>query len=182
LEITNSTDFTGNFAYETLEFISPVFWLSNSPDLNPYQQKIWNKSSAVAEMGDRGHNIHGPKRGGAAMLLSRELEPRLTQWALDRGLLPDQVASSSIQPFGHNRHRLKIGWGRCAFFLGVAGSPSNTKSPGPRPTSTQSGILVDPAVWPQRTLDQNCEDVPLYGRGAGSHRVSRGLPPYQVAS
>jgi len=120
------------------------------------------------------------------MLLSRELEPRLTQWALDRGLLPDQVASSSIQPFGHNRHRLKIGWGRCAFFLGVAGSPSNTKSPGPRPTSTQSGILVDPAVWPQRTLDQNWEDVPLYGRGAGSHltqyRVSRGLPPYQVAS
>jgi len=23
-----------------------------------------NKSSAVAEMGDRGHNRHGPKRGG----------------------------------------------------------------------------------------------------------------------
>jgi len=25
---------------------------------------IQNKSSAVAEMGDRGHNRHGPKRGG----------------------------------------------------------------------------------------------------------------------
>jgi len=25
----------------------------------------FNKSSAVAEMGDRGHNRHGPKRGGA---------------------------------------------------------------------------------------------------------------------
>jgi len=25
-----------------------------------------NKSSAVAEMGDRGHNRHGPKRGGCA--------------------------------------------------------------------------------------------------------------------
>jgi len=24
----------------------------------------YNKSSAVAEMGDRGHNRHGPKRGG----------------------------------------------------------------------------------------------------------------------
>jgi len=23
-----------------------------------------NKSSAIAEMGDRGHNAHGPKRGG----------------------------------------------------------------------------------------------------------------------
>jgi len=30
-----------------------------------------DKSSAVAEMGDRGHNRHGPKRGGAAVHLSR---------------------------------------------------------------------------------------------------------------
>jgi len=30
-----------------------------------------NKSSAVAEMGDRGHNRHGPKRWGAAVPLSR---------------------------------------------------------------------------------------------------------------
>ena len=29
-----------------------------------------NKSSAVAEMGDRGHNRHGPKSGGAAVPLS----------------------------------------------------------------------------------------------------------------
>ena len=28
------------------------------------------KSSAVAEMGDRGHNRHGPKRGGAPVPLS----------------------------------------------------------------------------------------------------------------
>jgi len=28
-------------------------------------------SSAVAEMGDRGHNRHGPKIGGAAVPLSR---------------------------------------------------------------------------------------------------------------
>jgi len=30
-----------------------------------------NKSSAVAEMGDHGHNRHGPKRGGAAVPLWR---------------------------------------------------------------------------------------------------------------
>jgi len=41
----------------------------------------YNKSSAVAEMGDRGHNRHEFKSGG---------------------LLLYQVASSSIQPFGHN--------------------------------------------------------------------------------
>ena len=30
-----------------------------------------DKSSAVAEMGDRGHNRHGPKRGGALCLFRR---------------------------------------------------------------------------------------------------------------
>jgi len=62
-------------------------------------------SSAVAEMGDRGQN-----RPGDAMPLSRELEPRLVQCGPSRCLLPHQAASSSIQPFGHNRHGPKIGW------------------------------------------------------------------------
>jgi len=35
-------------------------------------QFSWYKSSAVAEMGDRGHNRHGPKREGAAVPLPRE--------------------------------------------------------------------------------------------------------------
>ena len=35
-----------------------------------------NKSSAVAEMGDRGHNRHGPKRGrGAAVPISGSWDP-----------------------------------------------------------------------------------------------------------
>ena len=56
---------------------------------------ISNKSSAVADMGDRGHNRHGPKRGGggAVVPLSRELGLRLVQCGLGRGLLPYQVAS-----------------------------------------------------------------------------------------
>jgi len=49
----------------------------------------------------------------------------------------------------------KLGGGGCALCLVVARSPSNTKSPGPRPSSTPSGILVHPAVWPQRTMDEN---------------------------
>jgi len=61
----------------------------------------------------------GQKVGaGAAMPLSRELEPRLVQCGLGRGLLPYQAASSSIQSFGHNRHEQKIGWGGCALFSG----------------------------------------------------------------
>ena len=41
-----------------------------------------NKSSAVAETGDRGHNRHGPKRGGAVPFSQGELGPRLTQCRL----------------------------------------------------------------------------------------------------
>ena len=47
-----------------------------------------------------------------------ELGPRLIQCGLGRGLLPYQVASSSIQPFGYNRHGPKIGRGEYALFPG----------------------------------------------------------------
>ena len=80
---------------------------------------ISSKSSAVAEMGDRGHDRHGPKKGSccAPFAVSRgELGPFLTQCGLGRSLLPYQVASSSIQPFGHNRHEPKTGG--CAPFRG----------------------------------------------------------------
>ena len=54
-------------------------------------------------MGDRGHNRHGPKRGGGVLCPFRgALGTRLIQCGLRGGLLPYQVASSSIQPFGHN--------------------------------------------------------------------------------
>jgi len=114
-------------------------------------------------MGDRGHNRHWPKGGGADVRapIAEKLGPRLIQCGLGRGLLPYQVASSSIKQFGHNRHGPKIGWGGCALFLGIAGSPSNTKSPESRPTSIPSGILVYPAVWSQRTLAENGGAVPL---------------------
>ena len=47
---------------------------------------------------------------------------------------------------------------------GRAGSPSKTKSHGPRPTAISSGILVHPAVWPQRTLAENWEaEPPIFG-------------------
>jgi len=131
----------------------------------------------------------GRKEGGCCAPFAGELGPRLTQCGLGRGLLPYKVASSSIQPFGHNRHEPKTGavpllgggscntikhniawaevylrtkWhldassrlatigmgqkldGDCAFFSGGVGSLSNTKSPGLRPTSIPSGILVHP--------------------------------------
>ena len=106
------------------------------------------KCSAVAEMGDRGHNLHGPKRGGLLCPFRGELGPRLIQCGLGRGLLPYQLASSSIQPFGHNRHGQKIGW-VCLFSGGNWVPIDNTMSRRPRPTSVPSGILIHAAVWPQ---------------------------------
>ena len=38
------------------------------------------KSSAVAEMGDRGHSRHGPKRGGAVPLSRSAGNPSNTMW------------------------------------------------------------------------------------------------------
>jgi len=35
------------------------------------------------------------------------------------------------------------------FSIYEAGSPSNTMSPGPRPISVPSGILIHPTVWPR---------------------------------
>jgi len=65
-----------------------------------------NKSSAVAEMGDRLATIDmDQKVGELAVLLS----------------------------------------------VGIARSPSNTVSPGLRPTSVPSDILIHPTVWPQYT-------------------------------
>jgi len=53
-----------------------------------------NKISAVAEMGDRGHNRHGRKEGGGLLCpFHGELGPRLIECGLRRGLLPYQVAS-----------------------------------------------------------------------------------------
>jgi len=126
--------------------------------------------------------IHPPVRplvGAAVPCFWRgELGPHVTQCCLGRGLLPNQVASSSIQLFGgagfpsntmspgpwltsissgiliHPVVRPLVG-GCCAPFLeGGAGSPCNTMLSGPRPTSVPSGI-IHPAVWPQQTWAEN---------------------------
>jgi len=119
-------------------------------------------SSAVAEMGDRGHNRHGPKRGGGLLCPFRgALAPRLIQCGLGRGLLPYQVASSSSRLATIDMGQ-KLSDGGCAFC-----------------------ILVLPPVWPQRTLAENWgAAVPLYGRRAWfpSKTISRRPRPTSVPS
>ena len=54
------------------------------------------------------------------------------------------------------------------FWGGRVGSPSNTKSHGPRPTSIPSGMLIHAAVWPQQIWPKNWRLCPFWGGGAGS--------------
>jgi len=113
--------------------------------------------------------------------LSRQLRPRLIPCNLGRGRLPYQVASLSIQPFGHNRRLPKIGCGWvCPFFWGswvpiehrVAWAEAYLRSkwhlsPSSRLATTDIGRKLG-----------GC--VPLGERELGPHLTmsrSRGLPP-----
>jgi len=82
--------------------------------------------------------------------------------------------------------------GCCAPFRGGRGrdgSASNTMSPGPRPTSVPSGILMHPVVWRQQTWAEKwglpCS-LTEEGEKQGPHLtqccLGRGISPYQVAS
>jgi len=61
-------------------------------------------------MGDRGQTW-AEKRGADAVPLSRggAGSPSNTMWPGPRSILSYKLASSSIQPFGHNRHGRKQG-------------------------------------------------------------------------
>jgi len=63
----------------------------------------------------------------------------------------------------NNKHGPKICGALPPFWGGATGSPSNTKSPGLRPTTIPSGILMHPAIW-QGTVEM--------GR-----KLGRGAPP-----
>jgi len=110
----------------------------------------------------------------------------LAQCGLNQGLPPCQVPSWCIQQFGHNRHGPKI-VGSASFLGRGAGSPSNTKSPGLRPTSVLSDILIHAAIWPQQIWAKNMGGCAPFGEWElGPHLTQcgqgRGLPACQVSS
>ena len=97
-----------------------VSWSAEGREATPcmptLQRQYPQELSSSRDGRQFGHNRHWPRirelcpfYGGAG--------PHLTQCCLRRGLPPYQVASWSIQPFGHNRHGLKIGV--CALFWGA---------------------------------------------------------------
>jgi len=56
--------------------------------------------------------------------------------------------------------------------VGGAGSTSNTMSPGLKPTSIPSGILIHPAVWPQYTWAEKWGPVVRLSMGGGANNVA----------
>ena len=66
-----------------------------------------------------------------------------------------------------NNDSINLGDSAPVFGEGAAGSPSNTKSPGPMPSSIPSDILIHEAIWPQQIWAENWGSVPLWERGSG---------------
>ena len=104
------------------------------------------KSSAVAEMGDRGHNRHGPERGGGCCA------PFVGAGTPSNTMSPGPRPRPTSVP-------------SCILTVpppllegGGAGLKSNTMWPRPRPTCLPSFILIRPTVWPQYTNVTDRED------------------------
>ena len=108
-----------------------------------------NNCSAVAEMGDHLVIIDTGRKVGAAVspFWGRGAGSHLTQCGLGRGLPSFQVASGSIEVFGH-KTRAEY-WEVVPLWEKGAGCPCNTMWPGPKPTSTPSFIFIHSTVWSQ---------------------------------
>jgi len=87
------------------------------------------KSSAVAEMDDRMATIDmGRKLGSCCAPFREGAGSHLTQCRLGTGLSPYQVASWSIQPFGHNTPTSQTGQDRQRSDI-AQGEPFYKRSP-----------------------------------------------------
>jgi len=63
-----------------------------------------------------------------------------------------------------------------------AGFPSNTTSPGPRPTSLPSGILIHPAILPQQTWAKIRGCAPFGGGELGSPSNTMWSAPWPTSA
>ena len=108
----------------------------------------------------------GRKFGGCAPLGDWELGPHLTQCGQERGPPVCHVDPSSRLATIDIGLKLE---GFAPFWGGGAGSPSSTKSIGPRPTSIPSGILIHVAIFGHNKHGKKIGgSAPFLGRGAGS--------------
>ena len=85
---------------ETLPLVNIAYQLhernSRQPICLPWA--VQNKSSAVAEMGDSGHNRHGPKGGGVLCPFRGALGTHLIQCGLRGGLYLASSSTAAVWP------------------------------------------------------------------------------------
>jgi len=128
-----------------------------------------NKSSAVAEMGDRLATIEIDQKLRWGMCpFWGELAFHRTQCGLGRGLPPYQVASGSIQSFGHYRNRPKLG--EYAPFLGRGLGPHLAQCG----LDHRANCHLDPS---SRLATIYMGSAPFLGRGAESPSNTMSLRP-----
>jgi len=109
----------------------------------------FNKSSAVAEMGDRLATIDMDRKVGDVPLFGGSSVPFNT---MSLGPRPTALASGILIHSAIWPQQIWIeNWGNVPLWGGGARSPSNTVSLGPSPTCMRSFILIRPTVWPQYT-------------------------------
>ena len=102
------------------------------------------------------HNRHKPKIGGCCATFLGGAGSHITQCDHGRGLLPYQVAflldpSSRLATIYAGP---KMGVAAVPL-RAVAGTPSNTMWPGPRPTSIRNDVVIHPAVLLQQAWAEN---------------------------
>ena len=90
------------------------------------------------------------RQNWTATLIKWEVSIFGIPWVAEDELSQDVNSGLSGRQFVFYTWEVHV-FGRLQWFR----SPSNTKSPGPRPTSIPSGILVHLAIWPQRTWAEN---------------------------
>ena len=103
-----------------------IYPTSDKVSQNISSKRVYGNKCSAVEMGDGLVIIDmGRKLGAVPLFGGGELSPHLTQCRLCRGLPSYQVASWSIQPFGHKKYGPKIG-GPVPLWGEGAGSLSNT--------------------------------------------------------
>jgi len=142
---------------------------------------LYNKSSVVAEMGDRlattdmGRKLGAVPLWGGAGSPCNTMSPEPTSTSLSSGILTHPAVCPQ---------QTKLGV-MCPFLRG-AGSSCNTMWPWPRPTPVSNGTLIH-APFGHNTWAKIAGAVPPpLGGERASHltqcRLGRGLAPYQAAS
>ena len=144
------------------------------------QQQLRWATVATIDMG---------RKEGDCCALSRELGPRLVQCGLGRRLLPYQVASSSIQPFGTLNMGQKLGGVAMPSFLGVylGPHPSQIMSPWPMAYLHTKCHLSPSSRLATGNIGRKLEDYAPLGEGEKGHRLTQcrvgpDVLPYQIAS